>query len=340
VVIFRLLVCLLFAAALAAANPFVETYLSEICVDSAHQFVEIHAQPDNAPVDLFGWHIVTSTSSCNLRYQMQYDEYMVVDSASLASGWVGYGSLRLNPLGDSVLLVTDSGWVADVVYYPSSPSRHKYAPLPPSAGSIAFWNYDDFEGQSMNWYVDSVATPRGPNCNYSEISGSIRGADGHTFSGGAVTASGANGYCHYGLYQTRSYCIGGLGAGTYEVVAYVTDRGYPPRSVFPESVTVGYHQSATGIDFVIPLEGVAETQSAPLLPLMRVSGRALLLSGDGTARVNVQLYNQVGSRVGEFRLGPFNGEKRIELPATLAPGVYFSVVQKGTNRSTAKVVLW
>jgi hypothetical protein len=73
---------------------------------------------------------------------------------------------------------------------------------------------------------------------------------------------------------------------------------------------------------------------------MRVSGRTLLLSGDGTAPVSVQLYNQVGSRVSESRLSTFNGEKRIELPATLAPGIYFATVQKGTSRSTAKVVLW
>jgi len=73
---------------------------------------------------------------------------------------------------------------------------------------------------------------------------------------------------------------------------------------------------------------------------MRVSGRALLLSGDGTAPVNVHLYNQVGSRVSEFQFSAFSGEKRIELPATLAPGIYFATAQNGTNRSTVKVVLW
>jgi len=77
-----------------------------------------------------------------------------------------------------------------------------------------------------------------------------------------------------------------------------------------------------------------------LLPLMRVSGRTLLLSNNGAAPASVQLYSQVGSRVSEFRLSPFNGEKRIELPATLAPGIYFATAQKGTHRSTAKVVLW
>jgi hypothetical protein len=336
----KLLACLLFAAAVVAANPVVETYLSEVCVDSAHQFVEIHAQPDNQSVNLAGWKILTSTSSCNLTYFLGYDEYLVVDSASVAPGRAGYGKLRLNPLGDSVVLVTGSGQVADVVYYPSSPSHHKYAPLPPSTGSVAFWNYDDNEGQSMNWYIDSIPTPSSGNDHYSEIAGSVYGADGRTFDGGVVTASGANGDCHCGFYHTRSYCIGGLGVGTYQVVAYVSAYGYPLRTVFPESVTVGYHQTVNGIDIVVPLAGVAETQSSPLLPLMRVSGRTLLVSNNGTAPVTVQLYNQVGSRVGEFQFSPFSGEKRIELPATLAPGIYFATAQKGTNRSTAKVVLW
>jgi hypothetical protein len=73
---------------------------------------------------------------------------------------------------------------------------------------------------------------------------------------------------------------------------------------------------------------------------VRVSGRALFLSSDGTAKIDVQLYNQVGSRVGEYDFGPFRGEKRFELPATLAPGIYFATALRGTYRSTAKVVLW
>jgi hypothetical protein len=51
----KLLVCLLFAAAVVAANPFVETYVSEVSVDSAHQFVELHCAPMPQSVDLSGW---------------------------------------------------------------------------------------------------------------------------------------------------------------------------------------------------------------------------------------------------------------------------------------------
>jgi hypothetical protein len=85
----KLLVCLLFAAAMVAANPYVETYLSEISADLAHQFVELHCAPDHQPVDLSGWQIVTSTSACTLTYQLQYDEFLVIDSEALACGDVG-----------------------------------------------------------------------------------------------------------------------------------------------------------------------------------------------------------------------------------------------------------
>ncbi len=336
----KYLVCLFFAAAVAAANPFVETYLSEVSVDPAHQFVELHCAPQLQSVDLSGWQIITSTSSCTLTCQLDYYLPLLVDSAALAGGEVGYGTIRLNPLGDSIMLVTDSGPVADVVHYPRCPTGYDSAPLPPSTGSIAFWNYDDMEGQSMNWYVDSTPTPGWENDDYSVISGTISGTGGDTLDEVYVTAQGQNGHCHRGLYHQTGYSIGGLGAGTYEVKASAYHQGHLYQATYPESVFVGYSGAVSGINFVFPVSGVAETPSVPLLPLVRVSGRVLFLSGNGEALVNVRLYNQVGSRVGEFHLGPFEGKKRIALPATLAPGVYFAEAQRGMSRSLAKVVLW
>jgi len=336
----KLLVCLLFAAAVVAANPFVLTVLNEVSVDPAHQFVELHGEPDDQPVDLNGWQLVTTTSACTLTHYLQYNEFIVVDSEALALGEIGHGTLRLNPLGDSVFLLDDTGRVADWVCYPRYPTRHGKAPLPPVPGSIAFWNHIDGEDQSMNWYVDSTPTPGWENDDYGRIAGSITGTGGITLDEACVYASGTNGRCHCGLYQQTGYTISGLGAGKYEVRAYAYHQGHSYQATYPESVSVGYSGAVSGINFVLPLTGVAESPSAPLLPLVRVSGRTLLLSGDGTAMVNVQLYNQVGSLVSEFHIGPINGEKRIELPATLPPGIYFATAQKGTNRSTAKVVLW
>jgi hypothetical protein len=336
----KLPVCLLFAAAVVAANPFVETYLSEVSVDPAHQFVELHCAPMPQSVDLSGWRIVTSTSACTLTCELGDFEPLVVDSAALAEGYIGSGTLRLNPLGDSLLLLDDTGYVEDRVHFPRSPTRHDSAPLPPSTGSIAFWNYDDAEGQSMNWYIDLTPTPGEENDDYGVIAGSVTGPGGDTLEEVVVAADGLYGSCHRGLYQETGYGIGGLGAGKYVVRAFAYHQGHSYEATYPESVAVGYGQTVGGINIVIPLTGVAEYPPAPLLPLVRASGRILLLSGDGTTPVNLQLYNQVGSRVSAFRLGPIEGEKRIELPATLTPGVYFAEAQKGTYRSTLKVVLW
>ncbi len=332
---FRLLVFLFFAAAVAAANPFVVTYLNEVSVDSSHQFVEFHGEPDGQPADMNGWQLVTSASVCTLTCELQYDEFLVVDSEALALGDIGHGTLRLNPPGDRLFLLDDTGRVMDSLHYP------RYgALLPPSHGSIAFWRrlyvWDDW----MNWYVDSSPTPGLINDDFSTITGTIAGPGGETLDEASVSASCQSGGFGCSLSNETSFQICGLGAGTYQVRARVHHDGHDYQVVYPESVSVGYSGVASGVDMVVPLSGAAETQSAPLLPLMRVSGRALLLSGDGTTPVSVQLYNQVGSRVSEFHLGPINGEKRIALPATLAPGIYFATAQKGASRSTSKVVVW
>jgi hypothetical protein len=90
----KLLVCLLFAAAVVAANPTVETFLSEVGVDPTHQFVELHRAPRSEGVDLYGWQIVTSASACTLTCALEYGEFLVVDSAALAEGDVGYGAIH------------------------------------------------------------------------------------------------------------------------------------------------------------------------------------------------------------------------------------------------------
>jgi hypothetical protein len=336
----KLLVCLLFAAAVVAANPFLETYLSEVSVDSAHQFVELHCAPMPQSVDLSGWRILTSLSACTLNYTLQDSEFLVIDSAALATGGIGSGTFQLNPLGDSLFLLDCMGRVEDHVHFPRSPTGHDSAPLPPATGSIAFWNYDDDDGQAMNWYVDSTPTPGWENDDYSRIAGTVTGTGGDTLDEAWVYASGVDGNCHCGIYHQTGYAISGLGAGTYEVKAYAYHQGQPYQATYPESVSVGYSGTASGIDFVFPATGVAEKQPIAVLPLVRVLGRALLLHGDGMTPVNVQLYNQVGARVSEFHLGPVNGEKRIELSVTLAPGIYFASCRFGERTLKTKFVLY
>jgi len=199
--VIRLPVCLFFAAAVVAANPVVETFLSEVGVDSSHQFIEIHCAPMPQATDLSGWLILTSSSACTLAHQLQYDEFLVVDSEALAIGDIGHGTLRLNPSGDSVFLCYGDGSVADHVHFPRYPTRLDSAPLPPSTGSVSFWNEQGYRDQSMNWYIDSTPTPGEENNDYSRISGTVTGIGGIALDEVCVVASGANGHCYCNLYQ-------------------------------------------------------------------------------------------------------------------------------------------
>jgi hypothetical protein len=333
---------LLVAAAFCAANPFVETFLSEVGVDPAGQFVELCCAPYPQPVDLTGWQLITSMSTCTLDYYLSSGEFLVVDSAGLAQGLIGRGKLRLNPLGDSVVLLYDSGGIADRVTYPRYPTGYDSAPLPPATGSVSFWNYDDVEDQSMNWYIDSTPTPGAGNDDYSLISGSVTGSGGEVLDEVVVWASGRNGDCHRGLYRQSDFSIGGLGAGTYQVGAWAYHHSHSYSVTYPESVFVGYAQTTSGINIVVPLTGVAEPTrpTAGSLPLMRVSGQSLLVTGNGVSPVTVELYNQLGSHVSTFHLGPIRGEKRVEIPASLAAGVYFVDCTCRATTISTKLVLY
>jgi len=336
----RFLVCLLFAAAVVAANPFVETYLSEVSVDSAHQFVELCCAPMPQSVDLSGWRIVTSLSACTLTYQLQYDEVLVVDSEALAIGDIGHGTFRLNPLGDSVFLFDDTGYVADHVHFPRYPTGHDSAPLPPATGSIAFWNFDDFEGQSMNWYIDSTPTPGWENDDHSMIAGSVTGTGGITLDEVMVVASGQSGRCHQGLMAETDYGVSGLGAGKYAVKAYAFHQGHSYQVTYPESVAVGYSQTVGGINIVIPLTGVAKdaTGNASRLGLGQ-RGRTLVLSADRPGAALVTVYDNLG-RVGmSEKVIMVSGSYELPLHL-LSSGVYFASCRFRERTANAKFVLY
>jgi len=325
--------------AVSEANPILVTIMSEVCVDPADQWIELHSAPVARGYDLTGYTITTATSVCTLSYVLQSGEYLVVDSSSLAQGTVGHGKFRLNPEEESITLRNLQG-MPERICYPRYPTGGQRAPVPPEHGSISLWNNCDAVYQSMNWYVDSSPTPGAENDDFSVIAGTVTGSGGDTLDTVCVIARGQNGYCSGGGLCQTSYSVGGLGAGKYEVTAEVQHRGHRYVVTYPESVAVGYSQTVGGIDVVIPVPGVTEAPPASVLPLLRVSGRTLLLGSDGSAPVMLALYNHVGSRVSATHLGRFTGERRVQLPATLPPGIYFATAQKGTRRSTVKVVLW
>jgi len=330
--------CLLTVAAFCAANPIVQTYLSEVGVDSARQFVELHYAPDTGGwIDLTGWQLATSTSVCTLEWELGPDEYLVVDSAGLNQGVIGHGRLQLNPLADSLILIDDTGGVSDWVVYPNLPTDHGSGPPPPPQGSISFWNYRDFDSQSMNWYVDSTPTPGLAGDDYSGIYGSVSGSGGIVFQYAGVGASGEYGSSGQGLYEQSSYCLGGLGAGSYCVRAYGYYQGHGYFYTYPEMVTVGYNHFA-GINIVIPMTGVAD-RPAPANGLSILArGRTLVVRADERQAATVEVNDGLGRNCRlSADLSPGTNELSLR---SLPAGVYFVTCRTEATNLSRKVVLY
>jgi hypothetical protein len=272
------------------------------------------------------------------------DEYLVVDSSALAQGTIGRGTFRLNPQQDSVVL-RDSwphSW-PEVVAYPRYPTSASEAPTPPGHGSISRWNFYDDEVQSLNWYCDSTPTRGAQNDDYSAIAGTVTGTGGVLLDEAYVLAHGMFGYdCLDGVFSQQGFVICGLGAGEYQLCVEASYQGRLYYATYPDSVVAAYGDTLSGVAIVVPVDGIGETPSQTqfLIPLLAAAGRLLRVIIDGSSPVEVQVYDQVGVRVLAHRFSPTVGERRIELPAALPPGVYFAVAQQGVHRSTVKVVLW
>ena len=330
------LLYLFLLCAASAANPYVETFTSEICPDSLDPWIEIHAAPqDYEPVSLTGWVLTTTTSACTLDYTLGPGEFLVVDSQSLAWGLIGFGTIRLSQACDTVHLV--GPLVDEIVPYPCILSLGGTLPAPPPGGSIALWNYDDEEDQSIDLYLDSTPTRGGANDDYGTISGAIGDDSGHIVEYGGVWACGATGRGHIGLYHATDYCVSGLPVGRYQVLGYAMCNGRMRDFTLPESVSVGYSEDVTGIDIVLSSTGIAEAHPARRpAPAIRQQGRNLTVTGNGHA--DVSLFDLSGREATILYRGTLTGERRIALPR-LAPGVYFARANEAGNRITTKVVI-
>jgi hypothetical protein len=247
------------AAAIAAANPVAMTFINEFGFDDdSLGWVELHAEPpDGEAVDMTGWLLMTSTSSCTFAYTMPYDGFLVVDSLSLAGGEYGHGTFRLNPAGDSIWIVPDWNhmYYSDEVEFPLLPAGSGRAPMPPDHGSASLMNADEGRRQTINWYIDSTPTRGQDNDDYSTVIGtvtwpplgiwyvdvSVSGPMGSSYS-----TVGGSGY---------SYLAMGLSAGRYQVVASASNGEV---LVYPESLDLGYNRTLRGIDFDFIMPGAAE----------------------------------------------------------------------------------
>jgi hypothetical protein len=345
----RAVMLVLFAAALAAANPYTITLLSEFSADSAHQWLELCPLPGwgfaGDTLALTGWRVVTSTSACTLNYVLSQDSTpLVVDSTALATHEVGSGSFRLRPDSDFIHLYgTGNPWPWDeYVNYPVTPTGVESSLAPPQHCSAAFWSYDGSISQCFNWYIDSMPTPGSYNTHSSTIAGSVIVDDTSTGECTVIARGLHAGCCFYDGYGGTSYAVGGLGAGTYQLEAYVETTGGEFHGFDPESVEVGYNQTVSGINIDLRTVGVAErTQPVPpARPEFRVRGAELDVICPTLADVRLKVYDLTGVCRAVLHQGLLeSGVHRFDLASRVRAGVYFAQLLTGRYETTRKIVV-
>jgi hypothetical protein len=297
----RMIVLFLGAASLVAANPVLETMVNEFgfYADSLG-WVELHAEPGDDELDLTGWQLRTSTSACTFAYTIPYGEFLVIDSASLAGGTYARGTFRLNPAGDSILLLPDSGSgrIPDGVKFPALPADAGRSPLPPVYASASVLNEPEGYTQTINWHIDSTPTDGLDNDDYSSVAGTVTWAPIRGFDYVEIAVSGPMGGSSSAVAASgQSYEARGLGAGRYAIVAC----GWPGGVIvsYPESVDVGYSQMRPGIDIDFDPPGLAGGPKPQALGHERTVTFAPGLHANGSA------FDAMGRRVLEPKSGVY-----------------------------------
>lgn len=209
---------------LVFADPYVTTIINEVGIDTAgNGWVELHEEPMGGYIDLTGWELRTNTSVCTLTCQL--NDYLVIDSAAIAQGFLGHGTFRLNPHYDRVVLSSPPPYPgSESVSYRCIPTGWFKAPAPPLGASVALvmffmvdTNLNWYNVQEVNWYVDSTPTPGAANDDQSAIQGVVTWDSVLTVTKGVVYTFGDYGHNSSAIDSTspHPYILSALGAGKY-----------------------------------------------------------------------------------------------------------------------------
>jgi hypothetical protein len=336
---FLIAICVAFG--LASANPVLVTCINEFSTDPAHQWVELHMSGYESLQALDSLLLVTSTSTCTLDFTGDTNTYAVIDSQSLAQGIYGRGKFRLNPVSDSINIVGEPGWPG--VSYPTENIDYEHAPAPPPGGSSSLW-YNDINSR---WYIDSTGSPGEANRHDCEIAGTVAltpDSIGEWIEL-AYQASGPNGVsCGGGLgWYGGFYCAGGLPPGRYFVTAWGEEGHHGDLSTsYPESLSLAYAQTDSGINLYLLPAGVRETdgRSPPTAPVLYVRGHTLALTCPVPTVVHLGLFDATGRRRAILCDGKIAaGRYEFDLAARVSPGAYLARLKAESFTRTVKVVV-
>jgi len=338
----RLSFLLSFLAGLAAANPYVVTYISEFSTDTTGgQWLELHRLPGSGSRDMNRWQIVTTTSVCTLHCGLS--GYLVIDSANLAQRTYGSGKFRLNPDHDSIVLLDTNGWTVQRVSYPHDPTGESWSAAPPQGGSASFWNVDFAWAQAFNWYIDSTPTPGEENNSYGTIMGTVLLDSMLNYEDVYVYPYGRYaGECLSYGWVNPGYCIQGLGMGWYRVEAYVWTSHGALRGFFPDSLYVGQGETLAGIDIDLRGQGVAEQPELPAVvaPTLHAAGMQLVVFCPMPIDARLAVHDLTGACRAVLYEGLLEpGVHRFDLTSRVGAGVYFARLASEDRTAVVKVIV-
>ncbi|MEO0098644.1 MAG: hypothetical protein ABIK99_06500 [candidate division WOR-3 bacterium] len=236
------------------ANPFLITYFNEIqsAPDSLER-IEIHDHFGGG-WNLSNWQIVSSAGRAviNSGVILPPNGYVVIDRSNTT------GTFSLGDEADSITLLDPRGYFADCYKYPALPASYGRGPAPPYNGSVSLYRIPDIPSRPLNWYIDSTPTFGEENDDWSSIAGRVIDELGNLVPYIFISASGPMGEISYdweGFPINQPYYLPGLGAGKYQIKAFLVNRVWAVRQ---DSVDLGYNQHLTGIDIVVRYSGLGE----------------------------------------------------------------------------------
>jgi hypothetical protein len=332
----KYLLCLFFAAAVAAANPVVEYFFSEIQVapDSLER-IELHMYSDARPypVDLSGWSLTTNAGIATIDSGIALrdsNDFVIISRDNVS------GPFALGDDSDNVRLEEGAGLRDNYSY-------GRCGWTPPADVSVAI--YTHWEGVWPDeylvgdWYLDSTPTFGAPNDDrYGGIAGRVLDRFGHPLEHCGVWFESSRGTGYATCDSTGRYVMSPLGPGTFRVSAH-SDSTYLP-TYYPESVSIGVNGWCDSINITMYPAGTAEEpRGMTRQGLVHQRGRSLVLTSDRPGTALVSVYDNLGRVRMTEKVVLVSDSNELALPS-LSSGVYFANCRFGERTLKTKLVLY
>jgi len=282
-----LLALLLGVVTVAAANPILASFFSEIQVapDSLER-IEVNPRVFGLPYDLSGCTLVTNAgraviASGTIIYSDT--QYLVLDRHNLT------GPFHLGDSSDAIWLRGAHGGDVWDLLYPSYYGGATSCVTPPAGMSSALvWTSDS----TLAWYTDPTPTLGAPNDDSAGgIYGRVFDQDSHPLNRAYVSLAGRFGGTSLPTEWDGSYSFHPTGLGTFLVSA----RWAGFTGAYPESVHVEPNETRAGIDIYITTSAVPERpRASPARINWRKGGLNVTVSQP--ARADLRLFDALGRR--------------------------------------------